>query len=126
MHAIRQKINGQANYPSQRSSHLDGPAVGGEGEEGREGDGEEALDEEEVLASQGLRPVPRVVAHELLDRELEGDLLGLVEEQHPGLSAPGVERRLNEAVDVEEERRVADGGGGGEAGESEGVHALVV
>ncbi|URD92498.1 hypothetical protein MUK42_00818 [Musa troglodytarum] len=110
--------------------YLEGAAVGGEKKEGREGDGEEALDEEEVLAAEGLGPLAGVEAHQLLDGELEGDLFGLVEEEDArggggGRGGPGVEGAADEAVDVREEGGVADGGGGGKAGEGEGVHALV-
>lgn len=107
--------------------NLDGPAIGGEGEgeEGGEGDGEEGVDEEDVLTADGLSPGAGVDAEELLDGEVEGELLGLVQEEDWGLGArgvgisPGSHGAGDEAVDVGEQQGVA-----GE-GEGEGVEALV-
>ena len=64
----------------QKNEHLEGLAVGGEGKEGgeREGDGEKAIDELDVLAAEALGPRSRFDADKLLDGEVEGDLLGLV------------------------------------------------
>lgn len=50
----------------QNQTYLESSAIGGE-EEG-DGEGEEAFDDEEVLPSQPLRPLPRVEAHQLLHR----------------------------------------------------------
>ena len=113
-------------YGEDIREYLDCPAVGGESKQGWEGewDGEEAIDEEEVLSAEGLRPLPGIIAHKLLDGELEGDLLGLVEEEEGLGVLPILEGDADEAVDVMEEG-VAEEGEGGEASEGEGVHALV-
>lgn len=104
--------------------YLDCPTVGGEREEGWEGDGEESVDEEEILPAQLLRPFPRIVAHQLLHRELKGDLLGLVQELQGLAHRPRIKGGANQAVDVGQQRASEDGEGG-ESSEGEGVHALV-
>lgn len=120
---------GTVIYMSKGRYNLNGTAIGGEGEgeEGRQGDREEGVDEEDVLAAEGLGPGAGVDADELLDGEVEGDLLGLVEEENSvgRGGGPGGHGVCDEAVDVGEQHAVADGGGGGEAGEGEGVEALV-
>jgi hypothetical protein len=106
--------------------HLESLAVGGEGEERgeREGDGEEAVDELDVLAAEALGPRPGLDADELLDGEVERDLLGLLHEADGGggVPLPGAHGGEDEAVDVRQERRRR---GAAEAGESERVEALV-
>jgi hypothetical protein len=115
----------------QRGEHLEGLAVGGEREEVGEweGDGEEAVDELDVLAAEALGPGPGLDADELPDGEVEGDLLGLVEEADDGggagagaWPAPVPHGGEDEAVDVRQQRRR---GRAAEAGERERVEALV-
>jgi hypothetical protein len=109
--------------------HLEGLAVGGEGEERREreGDGEEAVDELDVLAAEDLGPRAGLDADELLDGEVERDLLGLLHEADGGGGGvphlPGAHGGEDEAVDVRQERRRR--GAAAEAGERERVEALV-
>ena len=108
----------------QTCEHLEGLAVGGEREEVGEGerDGEEAVDELDVLTADALGPRPGVDADELLDGEVEGDLLGLVEEADGGGGLPRPHGGEDEAVDAGEERRRR---GAAEAGERERVEAAV-
>ena len=108
----------------QTCEHLEGLAVGGEREEVGEGerDGEEAVDELDVLTADALGPRPGVDADELLDGEVEGDLFGLVEEADGGGGLPLPHGGEDEAVDVGEERRRR---GAAEAGERERVEAPV-
>jgi len=106
--------------------HLEGLAVDGEREEvgEGEGDGEEAVDELDILAADALGPWPGLDADELPDGEVEGDLLGLVEEADGGGAgaAPVPHGGEDEAVDVRQQRRR---GRTPQAGERERVEALV-